>query len=357
MAMQPPVTSKGSAGRSRTAPARPRLVDVAAASGVTVSIASRVLNGDPTVSARPETRERIFAAARKLSYIPSALARSLRSSRTMTIGMVLPNVAYAVNAEIIRGAERRAAAEGYVVLIADAEEFGPAGAAYERLVMEGRVDGLLVASRSAEDGPMRSLSSIPLPVVHVNRRGGKFGVSVSVDDEQGVAIGVDHLVGLGHRAVAHIAGPQQIDTARRRCQGFMTSMRGHGVTVGRGRVTAAPMTEAGGFAAMEVLLAAPRRPTAVSASSFAAAVGAMAAIVQAGLTIPDDISVVAFHDAPIGEFLNPPLTTVRMPLGPMAEAAVSTLRRLIEGEHPDDLVVGDPAPALVKRASTAPHAG
>ncbi len=329
---------------------------MAAASGVTVSIASRVLNGDPTVSARVETRERIFEAARKLAYIPSALARGLRSSRTMTIGMVLPNVAYAVNAEIIRGAERRAAAEGYVVLIADAEEFGPTGDAYERLVMQGRVDGLLVASRSAEEGPMRSLPNIPLPVVHVNRRSGKFGVSVSVDDELGVAIGVDHLVSLGHRHIAHIAGPKQIDTAKRRRQGFTTAMRRCGLTVARSRVIEARMTEAGGYEAMQALLAGPRRSTAVSASSFAAAVGAMAAIAQSGLRVPDDISVVAFHDAPIGEFLSPPLTTVRMPLGPMAEAAVTTLRRLIEGEHPDDLVVGDPAPALVRRGSSAPPA-
>ena len=125
--------------RPKVTGVRPRLIDVAAASGVTVSIASRVLNGDPTVSARNETRERIFEAARQLSYIPNALARGLRRSRTMTMGVVLPNLAYAVNAEIIRGAERRAVAEGYVVLIADAAEFGPTGTAYQRLVMEGRV--------------------------------------------------------------------------------------------------------------------------------------------------------------------------------------------------------------------------
>ena len=92
--------------RPKVTGVRPRLIDVAAASGVTVSIASRVLNGDPTVSARNETRERIFEAARQLAYIPNALARGLRQSRTMTMGVVLPNLAYAVNAEIISGSNR-----------------------------------------------------------------------------------------------------------------------------------------------------------------------------------------------------------------------------------------------------------
>jgi LacI family transcriptional regulator len=108
-----------------------RLVGFAAACGVTVSIVSRVLNSDPIVSARPETRARIFDAA-KLSYVPNGFARGLRSLRTMTIGVVLPNLACAVNAEIIRGAERRAAEEGYVVLVADAAELGPTGGSRRR---------------------------------------------------------------------------------------------------------------------------------------------------------------------------------------------------------------------------------
>jgi LacI family transcriptional regulator len=356
MAQKTSGSSAGIAVRSGRSGVRPRLADVAAASGVTVSIASRVLNGDPTVSARPETRERIFEAARQLAYIPNALARGLRRSRTMTMGIVLPNVAYAVNAEIIRGAERSAAAEGYVVLIADAAEFGPTGIAYERLVMEGRVDGLLVASSIAGEGSPASLPNLPLPVVLVNRRGDRLGVSVSVDDERGVALAVDHLVSLGHTELGHIAGPKAIDTAKRRRAGFTTRMSEHGLAVPRSRAPEATLTEAGGFEAMQRLLATRRPPTAIVTSSFASAVGAMSAIVKAGLRIPEDISVVAFHDAPIGDYLNPRLTTVRMPLAEMAEAAVHTLRRLIDGEDAQDIVVESPAPLLVERDSTAPPA-
>jgi LacI family transcriptional regulator len=338
----------------RNAKPRPRLVDVAAASGVTVSIVSRVLNGDPTVSARPETRKRIIEAARELAYIPNAVARGLRRSRTMTIGVVLPNLAYAVNAEIIHGAASRAAAEGYVVLVADAEEFGPTGTAYEQLLMAGRVDGLMIASTTTGEGDLRSLSKVPLPVVRVNRRGDRYAVNVSVDDQQGVALLVDHLVTLGHTDIAHIAGPPSADTARRRRAGFVSRMAEHGLPAKRGRIVRTTMSEAGGYAAMQRLLSGPRRPTAVVTGSFASAVGALSAIAAAGLRVPDDVSVAGFHDAPIGEFLTPRLTTVRMPLRQMAEAAVETLVRLIDGEPARDVVVRSPAPQLIERDSTGP---
>jgi LacI family transcriptional regulator len=348
--------SERTRGRRRGDPhleVRPRLADVAAAAGVTGSIVSRVLNGDPTVSTRPETRERVFEAARRLGYSPNALARGLRRAQTMTMGVILPNLAYAVNAEIIRGAERRALAEGYVVLIADAAEFGPTGAAYQKLVMERRVDGLIVASAIRGESGADYAGDLSLPVVHVNRRGHTSGVSVSVDDEAGIALAVDHLAKLGHVHFAQIGGPNDVDTARRRRLGFEDRLREHGIVRRRSWILDSDTTESGGYEAMCKLLGDRKRPTAVVASSFAIAVGAMSAIVRSGLTIPDDISVVGFHDAPIAEFLLPALTTIRMPLAEMAETAVTTLKRLIDGEAVDDIVVSSPKPKLIKRASTA----
>jgi LacI family transcriptional regulator len=179
-----------------------RLVDVARAAGVGASTASRVLNGDPTISIRPETRERIFRAARRLNYRPNAFARGLKLARTMTLGMVIPNLAYPVNAEIIRGAERRAAAAGYVILLADAEEFVQAGEAYQRLLLERRVDGLLIASASTSEELLGELAEHGLPFVLVNRRVPRLGPSVTVDDALGMRLAVEHLVGLGHRRIA-----------------------------------------------------------------------------------------------------------------------------------------------------------
>jgi LacI family transcriptional regulator len=349
-----PRDSEGAPRPVRAVTTRARLVDVAEACGVTTSIVSRVLNSDPTVSARQETRDAIFEAARQLAYVPNGFARGLRRSRTMTIGAVLANLAYAVNAEIIRGAERRASAEGYVVLVADALEFGPTDAAYQRLLMEGRVDGLLIASATTAEGASAALSRLPLPVVHVNRRGEKFGVSVSVDDEFGIALAVDHLVGLGHRRIAYIAGPRDADTATRRRSGFLARMQHHELRVRPTRMVETEFSEKGGFEATERLLRLKEPPTAIVAGSLASAVGAMSAVTTSGRTVPDDVSLVGFHDAPIGAYLNPPLTTVRMPLAEMAEAAVETLIRLIDGKAVEDIVVRSPSPVLVERRSTAP---
>jgi LacI family transcriptional regulator len=329
-----------------------RLADVAEAAGVGTSIASRVLNGDPTVSIRPETRERIVLAAGRLNYRPNAFARGLKLARTMTLGMVIPNLAYPVNAEIIRGAERQAAAAGYVMLLADAEEFLQTGEAYRRLLRERRVDGLLIASASMSEGFLEELASQPLPFVLVNRRVPHVGPSVSVDDARGMRLAVEHLVALGHRRIGHIAGPADADTARRRLTGFREGLRAARVRYSPELVVEASFDEEGGFRAMERLLGVEPPPTAVTIWSLAAAVGALAAT-GPGVAVPAALSIVAFHDAPIAAYLDPPLTTVRMPLGEMAQRSVDMLLKLIAGQRVGSTVVRT-APVLVERASTAP---
>lgn len=320
--------------------------------GVGTSTASRVLNGDPTISIRPETRERILLAARRLNYRPNAFARGLKLAQTMTLGMVIPNLAYPVNAEIIRGAERRAAAAGYVILLADADEFLQAGEAYQRLLLERRVDGLLIASASTGEDLLRQLARYRLPFVLVNRRVPRLGPSVTVEDALGMRLAVGHLVEMGHRRIGHIAGPSDADTARRRLAGFRQGLAEAGISLERSLVVEASLSEEGGFRAMEALLDLDRPPTAVAVWSLVAAVGALAAVKRRGVRVPEDLSMITFHDAPLAAYLDPPLTAVRMPLGEMAELSVDCLLRLIAGERVESTVVATP-PVLVSRASVA----
>lgn len=332
-----------------------RLADVAGAAGVGTSIASRVLNGDPTVSIRPETRERVLRAARDLNYRPNAFARGLKLARTTTLGLVIPNIAYPINAEIIRGAERAATARGYVVLLADADEFMQSGEAYKRLLLEQRVDGLLVASAATTEPLLGELAERGLPFVLVNRRSSRVGPSVIADDALGIGLAVDHLVALGHERIALIAGPSDADTAQRRLAGYRAAMRRARLRVPRGRIADSTYDEASGFEAMTQLLALDPRPTAVVAWSLAAAVGALSAVKRAGLSVPGDVSMAAFHDAPVAAYLDPPLTTVWMPLNEMAERGVELLLRLIE-RRPVRSVTVRTAPRLIERESTAPPA-
>jgi LacI family transcriptional regulator len=327
-----------------------RLADVARLAQVSASIASRTLNGDPTVSVRPETRERIFAAATELDYHPSAFARGLKTARTMTLGMVVPNLTHPVNASIIRGAERAAAAAGYVMVLADAEEFLQSGEAYRRLLLEKRVDGLLIASASTSEPFLNVLSSHRLPFVLVNRRAPSVAPSVTCDDRRGMRLAVDRLVELGHRRIALITGPADADTAHRRHLGFLAGMRRAKLPVPGQYIVEAAYEEEQGLRAMNELLELRPRPTAVIAWSFAAAVGAMAAARRAGVAVPAELSLVAFHDVPLADYLDPPLTTVRMPLSEMAERSVDLVVSLIAGRSVRSVVVRTP-PKLVERAS------
>jgi LacI family transcriptional regulator len=337
-------------GPMARAPATPRLrvrmKDVAADAGVDTSLVSRLLSGDETLSVRPETEARVLEAVRRLGYRRNTAARTLKTSRTMALGMVLPGFGNVIYGEIARGAEERASAAGYVLLIT-----GDAAGAHNE-VLEDRVDGLLYATATTASVPTLNAPGAP-PAILINRREPATGPSVIVDDEAGVAVATSYLASLGHRLIAHIAGPQTVDTARRRQRGFVDAMADLGLEVPDGHVVEAPFDERGGAMATATLLAGPIRPTAIVVANAIAAVGAMGALRRAGLAIPGDISIAALHEIPNAPYLEPPLTTVRMPLVELGRRAVDVLLGMIDGGAGSDVLV-ERAPELIVRESCAP---
>ena len=200
-----------------------RLIEVAQEARVGTSVVSRVLNGDPSLNVRDETRQRILEAAARLDYRPNALARGLKLAKTMTIGLVIP-LGYSENAELIAVHRARRADRGYLTLLADASEFVGHGESYRRLLLERRVDGLLMASGLGEDAFLRELGDHGVPLMVVNRRLDDGVPSASMDDERGMSVAVEHLIGLGHRGSATSAGPRRRTSrgagwraTRRRC--------------------------------------------------------------------------------------------------------------------------------------------
>ena len=328
-----------------------RVADVAKAAGVGTSIASRVLNGDPTVSIRPETRERILNAADELKYRPNAFARGLKLARTTSLGLVVNLAYYAENIAILQGVERRAADSGYVTLVADASEFADRGDAYGRLLYERRVDGLLIATALISDELIRELEGERLPFVPVNRRVRGVGPSVTCDDAKAVGLIVEHLTSLGHRRIGYIAGPLTADVVQRRVAGFKTEMEETGLDVPEELVVGSSLEHEAGFDAMKRLLSLDPRPTAVAIWSPTAAIAALAAARGQGLKLPDELSVIAYSDADIAAYLDPPLTTVRTPFREMAATGVECLLGLIEGDRQRSVVVPT-SPMLVDRGST-----
>ena len=324
-----------------------RLRDVAAAAGVDASVVSRVLSGDARLSIRPETRERVLEAATRLDYRPNTAARTLKTARTMAIGMIVPDLANVNYATIAQGAEEAAGTAGYTLLVAH-------GSAADRLPdLHGRIDGLLIGMATSET-PRHGEFGGGVPALLVNRREPCGIPSVTVDDEAGGTLATQYLISLGHRRIAHVAGPQNADTARRRLRGYASALATAGVELGPEWVAESSFDEAGGHAAAGRLLRLEPRPTALFVANVRAAIGAMAAARRLGLRIPEDVSIVGFHDAPFAAFLDPPLTTVRMPLAEMGRQAADNLLALLRREPIEDLMVAIPPELVVRGSATAP---
>jgi LacI family transcriptional regulator len=323
-----------------------RLRDVAAAAGVDASVASRVLNGDAQLSVRNETRDRVLEAAARLNYRPNRAARALKTARTMAVGMVVPDLANPAFAMIALGAEKRASAAGYTLMLARGSI--PASLAD----LQGRVDGLLVAAATSETSYRHPLFG-GVPAVLVNRKEPGEIASVIVDDEAGAALAIRHLLELGHRRIAHVAGPQDADTARRRLRGYRAALRLGGVEAAPESVAEASYDEAAGHLAAAALLRLRPRPTALFAANIRIAIGTLSAVRRARLRVPEDVSVIGFDDTPLASYLDPPLTTVRMPLEELGSVAAESLLREIGGRRAESVMVDIP-PELVVRGSAAP---
>ena len=206
-----PAPRAASAGTRRAA----RLVDIASAAGVHVSTVSRVLNGDPGLSIRPETIERILTTARTQGYRPNALARALRQDRTGAFAFVIPLLRNPIWVRLQRGALQRAGDRGYVVMVMEepTEDPRPPGD-YRYLVEESRADGLLLATSLRLTGTDAGVHTVPH--VYVNRRGPDAGNDVIMDEAGAVRLFIDHVADLGHRSVVLIDGPRDVDTVHRR---------------------------------------------------------------------------------------------------------------------------------------------
>jgi DNA-binding LacI/PurR family transcriptional regulator len=330
-----------------------RLVDVARAAGVHPSTVSRVLNDSDRAAVRPETRERIQAAARQLRYRPNVLARGLKTAATATFGMLVPSLRNPVYSEIVRGAVAEAAARGYVMLLAE-DDSTVTEQAWDRLVEEGRIDGILVASAAPGNPILELVSGSRVPYVFVNRRVPGSGRNVFMREADASRLAAEHLIALGHTALAQIAGPLGLDTAGRRAAGFSDAVVSAGL--GLPVLVEAPFDERGAFAAMGRLLAARTPPTGVWVSNLNQAIGALACLRRGGVRVPGDVSLITYGDDPLAEFLEVPLTAIRMPLGELGRTAIAELAAQIEGRAPRDLEVMT-APELIERSSTAapPH--
>lgn len=331
---------------------RSTLADVAALANVDRSVVSRLVNSDPALRIRESTRQRVLDAIDLLDYRPNAAARSLRTARTRTIGLLIPDFANPVYAEMIKGAERAAARAESLLVTGSLTKPSDGSHTYLDLLGNGRVDGLLLVTKLGREAEKAELARLSIPWLHVNHTSPGRQRQIIMDDPAAARLAVDHLVGLGHRRIAHLTGPASSDNARRRRSAFVAATTRVGPLVLAAPAIASEYSFEGGVAAVQRLADLDPRPTAVVIDSTTEVIGVLHAVRRLGLRVPQDLSIVTTQDLPVAAYVDPPLTAVRMPLQQLGERAFELLMTVDARGRIREVL--DVAPELFVRESTAP---
>ncbi len=293
---------------------RVTLKDVAQAVGVHVSTVSRALDPKTRHLITSEVADEILKASERLDYRQNAAAYSLKTNRTRTIGVVLPDITNPIFPPIIRGVEDALAAHNYIAILANTDSNLSREEGITRTLRARGVDGLILASVEREDEAVTRLAQEGLAVVTVNRQVDDANVSsIAHDEDDGIRRVLAHLVALGHREIANIAGPQSLSTGEARYRAFERHRAGLGCGPDPGLVAFAEVfNEPEGERCAEALLDGGRPFTALVCSNDLLAVGATAALRRRGFACPEDVSITGYNDMPLVDRLYPPLTTIRI---------------------------------------------
>ncbi len=356
-----------SAKRAAGAPRSVTLKTVAESLDLSPATVSVVLNRSPVADSIPQkTQERVFAAARRLNYRPNYMARALRRRRSFSVGVLVPEISEGYAAGVMSGVEKRLLQEGYFYLVASHRSRSDLLEEYLGLLKDRLVEGFILVNTPLEKPP-------DLPAVAVAGHRELDGVTnVVVDHDRVAALALSHLAELGHRRIAFFKGHAHSADTEDRWRGILRAAAALDLEVRRS-LTLELGTEIGGkvfspeegfeegYAFGRKLLATSRGKsraafTALFAFNDVSAIGAMRAFLDAGLSVPDDVSVVGFDDIPSAAFQNPSLTTVRQPLQEMGEIASRILMRRLSGEASGSAEV-TVEPQLIVRGSTGPAAG
>jgi len=321
---------------------------------VHISTASRALNPGTAFIVNPETVERVAEAARKLGYRPHPLARGLRTNRTMSVGVIIPDVENPLFGPIIAGVESVLVEEGYSVLIGNADR-GPSHA--DSLVedmLERHVDGLILATTGRTVSDATRMARRDVSIVLVNRSVDDDSIPAIVgDDHAGIGLAVRHLRGLGHERIGHVAGPSWVSTGKGRRDAFLEWIATLGFDPEADLVEEAEwyQVEQGTTAALALL---DRHPdlTAIVAANDLLGLGCYRAVRSLGKVIGVDVSITGYNDIPLLDLMQPPMTAVRVPYRQMGADAASLILALIAGKivSPGRVLL---TPTLAIRGSTA----
>ena len=309
------------------APGRVTMVDVARRAGVSQPLVSLVIGGNPRARVADATRQRILDAARELGYRPNVIARSLVRGRAYAIGLIIPDLGNPFFADVVRGAERVAAEQGYALLLCDAAEFGIEG--HLETLRARQIDGIIMDAPGAASLEAEAVAGLNL--VLVDEPGSAY-YGVASDAVEAGRLAARHLLDLGHRRFGFIGPAADIWAFRMRERGFVQELRAAGIAIESAHFRRATPTVEGGRAAMRAMLALPDHPTAVFCANDLLALGALKSCARSRVPVPETLSIMGCDDIEAARLVTPELSTITIPARELGARAARMLIRLVTGE-------------------------
>lgn len=307
--------------------------DVAKRAGVSTMTVSRVINNSGYIS--HETQERVRKAITELGFVPNALARSLRFKQTKTLALVLTDITNPFFTTLARGVEDAASENGFTVMFSNTDESAAEEAEHIHTLLQKQVDGFLLVPTARSGETIVQMQERNTPVVVLDRRVPGVRVdTVRSDSIPGAHAVTRHLIDLGHHRIAMLSGPLEISTSADRAEGYRQAMEDAGIAIQPDWLHYGQFTQGSGYEMARTILTLNPRPTAVFAGNNFIAIGAYTALREAGLRIPQDISLVTFDDLPAYLMMEPFLTTVDQPAYEMGYQATKLLLGYLEGDPP-----------------------
>jgi DNA-binding LacI/PurR family transcriptional regulator len=332
------------------------LLDLAEKLNLSISTISRALSRPDLVA--PATREKVLAAVQEFGFQPDSIARSLRTRETNTIGIIVPDIANWFFGLIVRAVGQIARDHGYTALVLNADE-NPEGEAHALATLRARrVSGIINCPVGADLERWRALKRSGVPLVELDRRSGLEQVdAVVLDDENAAMLATEHLIELGHRRIATIAGPQHLSNGRARLRGFQETLREAAIASAPRYIGYGDFREESGYQAMKTFLSEEVPPTAVFIANSEMTGGAIAAIRERKIRVPDQLSVIGFDDARWARYLDPPLTMIAHPTEAMGKCAAELLLKRLTSKqkvYKPKLVLLSPE-LVVRNSTSAPR--
>jgi LacI family transcriptional regulator len=302
--------------------------DVAQHAGVSKATVSHVLNNTRPVL--PATRQAVLDVIKQLNYRPSAIARSLTTNVTHTVGVLVADITNPFSGELVRGIERRLSDYGYNLIVCNTAEEPEQETRHLNLLLDKRVDGLIVAPAGTPQPLFQEFVRFGVPMVFVDRQPAEhYGPMISIDNAAAGYAATQYLIQLGHRHIAILARNQVLSTVVGRLHGYRQALLDQGMSVDEQLIAVTDSTPEAAFKTAQGLLLLPQPPSAVIAANHIMTLGLLRAIQEQKLSCPADISLLCFDEHPWASLFTPPLTVVKQPISEMCDAAVSTLLKAI----------------------------